>query len=428
MLKSSHAILAIMLVPWLVTGCKSDGNSFQATDLAATDAGGGTETDDADSGDDASAGDEGDGDGVTGDNGDDGGDTDDGNGEDDQPDPPVTDSDTARVITGVHFDVESLKTRAQGSDNWALTWADDESQYAAWGDGGGFGGTDVLHRVSLGLGRIVGNFAQFETNNIWGGLNSLAAATLSGKSYGVLAVGPDLWLWRTGNASNDSAFEVQDLYVSHDDGMTFEPTGVHFRPGHFPASRGFFAPTFLQFGPGYRGAPDNYVYAYAPENKTGKWEVQFPGEICLMRVPMDQMDDRAAYEFFAGLDSRGTPKWTSEIADRSAVFSDPEDGVMRTSVTYNAGLDRYLLVTQQRTSKRGGYIGIYESPTPWGPWHTVLFENAWKVGLQKGEKTVYWNFSNKWTSADGKSTVLVYTGPGADNFGAVKAEFDTIYD
>lgn len=329
------------------------------------------------------------------------------------------------VITGVHFQFDTLLQRAQGSDNWAITWADDESQFATWGDGGGFGGSDDVARVSMGVARINGAANDFTTQNVWGGRNSVAAATFEGKSYGILAVGPDLWLWRTGSGSDDAAFGIQDLFVSRDYGISFEPAGVAFTAEDFPSGGGFFAPTFLQSGPGYRDAPDNYVYVYAPEIKSNEWQVQKPGEIALMRVPTEQLANRSAYEFFSGLDFAGTPSWTKEVEDRSPVFSDPENGVMRTSVTYNAGLGRYLLITQQRTTKKGGYIGIYESGAPWGPWNIVLFQDAWKIGLQTGEKSVFWNFSNKWTSADGTRAALVYTGRGSDNFGVVMAEFET---
>lgn len=332
---------------------------------------------------------------------------------------------TTEVITGVSFDFSSLVERAEGSDNWAVTWADDGAQYTTWGDGGGFGGSDQEGRVSMGVARIEGEPEEFTTRNVWGGKDAQAEATFTGKSYGILALGTDLWLWRTGTASTVSAFDRQDLFVSSDNGLTFEAAGVSFTPGDFPSSRGFFAPTFLQFGAGYRGAADEYVYIYAPELKSDEWAVQRPGEITLMRVPVGQLAERAAYEFFTGLDSRGIPGWSSDISERAPVFSDPENGVMLTSVTYNAGLGRYLLVTQQRSIEPGGYIGIYESGAPWGPWNTVLFEDAWALGLQNGEHSVFWNFSNKWTSADGMRSVLVYTGPSADNFGAVAAEFET---
>jgi len=39
------------------------------------------------------------------------------------------------VIKGVTFDFSSRDRRAPGSDNWAITWADDDHTYAAWGDG-----------------------------------------------------------------------------------------------------------------------------------------------------------------------------------------------------------------------------------------------------------------------------------------------------
>lgn len=336
---------------------------------------------------------------------------------------PVSD-----VITGVTFHLDTLVRLAEGSDNWAITWADDDSQYTTWGDGGGFGGTDQDARVSMGVARIRGEPQDFTTQNVWGGNNSLADPTFTGKSYGILALGTDLWLWRTGTESTVSAFERQDLFVSHDNGLTFEGTGVSFKSEDFPSSPGFFAPTFLQFGAGYRGAADEYVYVYAPEITSGDWGVQRPGEISLMRVPVGQLADRSAYEFFTGLDSRGTPGWSSDIGERAPVFSDPENGVMLASVTYNAGLGRYLLVAQQRSMEPGGYIGIYESDAPWGPWRKVLLEDAWELGLQNGEYSVFWNFSNKWTSADGKRAALVYTGPSADNFGLVMVEFETALD
>jgi len=39
------------------------------------------------------------------------------------------------IIGQVVFDGSSHRCRAPGSDNWPVTWADDENQYAAWGQG-----------------------------------------------------------------------------------------------------------------------------------------------------------------------------------------------------------------------------------------------------------------------------------------------------
>lgn len=330
----------------------------------------------------------------------------------------------SQYINTIEFDFSTLKTRAPRSDNWAVTWASDGHQYTTWGDGGGFGGDNELGRVSMGIGKLEGDFNDFTAFNIWGGYNSKTKATFKGKSYGLLDIEGRLWMWKTGNSSDNSAYKEQSLYYSVDGGESWKRTGVDFRPGDSRDGQAFFAPTFLQFGPGYKRARDDYVYIYAPEVRNEEWEVQSPGSISLLRVKVDSMHKKRRYEYFSGLDDQGQPQWTQNINHRKDVFSHPA-GVMRTSVNWNEGLGRYFLVTQMvsRFKKSNGHIGIFESCEPWGPWRTVLFENAWKTGLQKGAKTVFWNFSNRWTSDDGKHFALVYTGPGADEFGALRGSF-----
>ena len=85
------------------------------------------------------------------------------------------------LIRDVRFDFSTLDRRAPGSDNWPLTWADDDRQYAAWGDGGGFGGTNRDGRVGLGVARVQGTADAYRGVNVWGGKNSEAPATFAGK-------------------------------------------------------------------------------------------------------------------------------------------------------------------------------------------------------------------------------------------------------
>ncbi len=329
------------------------------------------------------------------------------------------------VIAGIEFDFGSRREYAPGSDNWAVTWASDDHQYAVWGDGGGFGGTNENGRVSLGVARLEGPFEAVTGVNVWGGKNAERPARFTGKSVGIVAVDGRLYMWRNGDASNKSAFRFSRLYVSRDHARNWQSTSVEFDWRGTNAAKRLFAPTFLQFGRAYANARDDYVYVYAPEAFFQHWEVQYPGEISLMRVPRGRIARPGAYRFFAGFDDSGEPRWTPDIAARKPVFSDPANGVMRASVGYNPGIGRYLLTVQQvsRFRSRNGHIGIYDAPEPWGPWTTVLFENAWQTGLQAGEKTVLWNFSNKWLSPDGRDFVLVYTGPSADNLGMIRGSF-----
>ena len=63
----------------------------------------------------------------------------------------------SKVFSGIEWDFASRKKLAIGSDIWGITWADDGHQYAVWGDGGGFRGTNSRCRVSgTGIARIEG--------------------------------------------------------------------------------------------------------------------------------------------------------------------------------------------------------------------------------------------------------------------------------
>ena len=50
---------------------------------------------------------------------------------------------------------ESIVRKARGSDNWPLTWADDDALYTAYGDGSGFEPL-VPEKLSLGLAKVDG--------------------------------------------------------------------------------------------------------------------------------------------------------------------------------------------------------------------------------------------------------------------------------
>ncbi len=72
--------------------------------------------------------------------------------------PPYPPSD---LITSVVFaPAETVSRMAGGSDNWPLTWAEDDNLYTAYGDGNGFSPfTDI--KLSLGLARVAGDPARY---------------------------------------------------------------------------------------------------------------------------------------------------------------------------------------------------------------------------------------------------------------------------
>jgi hypothetical protein len=318
------------------------------------------------------------------------------------------------VISSASFDFSSHVRRAPGSDNWPLTWADDDHQYASWGDGGGFSGTDSACRVSLGIGRIEGPATGFSGRDIWGHPDCADhPAQFGGKTRTTLSIGSNLYFWGS-PSSGLSGLDYQRLYKSTDHGATWTNTGVEWT---YTTHRiGFFA--FLQFGKAYQGARDGYVYAYASNLQSYAFATQKPGQIFLLRVPVAGLESQSQYQFFRGFDANGNPLWGSH-AERRPVFEDP-NGVMMNSAAYNAGLGRYFLVTNH-TQFGGGNIGIFDAPEPWGPWTTVMYESGWPQGGQV-ERTVFFaNFAPKWWSDGGRSFVLVFTGTnGNDSFNSVE--------
>ena len=70
------------------------------------------------------------------------------------------------VIAGISLDWSTHQRHALGSDNWQLTWADDDHQYGAWADGGGFGGNNRDGRLGLGYVRIEGDWHNYRGVNV----------------------------------------------------------------------------------------------------------------------------------------------------------------------------------------------------------------------------------------------------------------------
>ncbi|MHC4586917.1 MAG: serine hydrolase domain-containing protein, partial [Planctomycetota bacterium] len=61
------------------------------------------------------------------------------------------------LIVKANFEpASSIVRKAKGSDNWPITWADDDNQYTAYGDGWGFE-PKTKKKLSLGIAKITGS-------------------------------------------------------------------------------------------------------------------------------------------------------------------------------------------------------------------------------------------------------------------------------
>jgi hypothetical protein len=311
------------------------------------------------------------------------------------------------VIRQITFaPVATIVRRAKGSDNWPLTWADDDALYGAYGDGHGFE-PFVSAKLSLGFARITGGPADFRGVNFSAAGGEFRGDGRAGrKASGLLMVDGVFYLLAR-NLDN------AQLAWSRDHGATWTWADWKFTPS-------FGCPTFLNFGKNYAGARDDFVYIYSPD---GPGAYEPADRMVLARVPKARLADRAAYEFFVARDASGAPAWSRDIAQRGAVFSHPGN-CYRGGVTYSAALRRYLWcqVLPHSTHPQGmrfqGGFGIYDAPEPWGPWTTAFYAKDWDVG--PGESS---SLPTKWMSTDGRTVHLVFSGD--DSFSVRQATVET---
>jgi CubicO group peptidase (beta-lactamase class C family) len=302
----------------------------------------------------------------------------------------------------------SIVRSAEGSDNWPITWADDDAQYTAYGDGWGFE-PRVEKKLSMGFAKIVGGPDDFHGVNIRTATGETVGQGPEGKkASGIVMVDGVLYLW-VRNAQNSQ------LAWSRDHGRTWTHADWKF-------TSSFGAPTFLNFGRDYDGARDEYVYVYSFDSDSAYDPAD---RMVLARAPTRQITDRTAYEFFVRRETLGEALWSHDVDQRGAVFRHPGQ-CYRSGISYNAALKRYLWVqvlpgaasrqfrTRDKDPRFRGGFGVYDAPEPWGPWTTVYFTPLWDTG--PGESA---SFPTKWMSEDGRTLHLVFSGE--DSFSVRRA-------
>jgi CubicO group peptidase (beta-lactamase class C family) len=305
--------------------------------------------------------------------------------------PPYPPSPVVKKI--VWAPAQQIIRRASGSDNWPITWADDNNQYTAYGDGWGFE-PKTKEKLSLGIAKITGSPPDFSGANVRTETGErMGQGARGAKASGMLMIDGVLYMLvrNTGNSQ---------LAWSADHGESWTWCDWKFKAG-------FGAPTFLNFGRNYAGTPDEFVYIYSHDSDSA---YEPADRMVMTRVPKNEIKNRSSYKFFKGFDNSDRPIWTKNIRERGAVFFNPGK-CYRSQVSYNAGLKIYLWCQVLPASKhpqgtrfQGGF-GVYDAPQPWGPWTTVFYTENWDVG--PGETS---SFPTKWMSADGKTCHLLFSG------------------
>jgi hypothetical protein len=308
-------------------------------------------------------------------------------------DPPYRPSD---VIKKVRFDPErSIIRKAPDSDNWPMTWGDDDQIYTSYGDGRGFE-PFVERKLSQGLAKVEGTPPDFRGVNLRAeSAERVGDGAKGAKASGMLMVDGVLYMWvrNTGNST---------LAWSSDHGKTWT--------WGFKFEESFGCPTFLNFGKNYEGARDEYVYVYSQD---GPSAYEAYDRVVLARVPTGRVREKGAYEYFVR-----DAEWSGKIGARGKVFEYPGH-CERLEAVYDRGIGRYLLAVSYGHGK--GW-GIFEAPQPWGPWRAAFSCTDWGLGETHG-----YRLPAKWMSGDGTRMWLVFSGRGENDAFCIRGTSFDLY-
>jgi hypothetical protein len=183
--------------------------------------------------------------------------------------------------------------------------------------------------------------------------------------------------------------------------------------------------SILQMGRDYSANRDGYIYVYGLNGSIdGRMN-----ELVMFRVPIAQLLNRSAYEYFGGRLGNGGARWVKDIEARAIVHTFPRGWVNRTnlfpddlvveswlpSVVYNEPLGLYMMSSAGIGCAPDGtefgkpsYLGFWVSSTPWGPWRQIHEETSWTPGGDLAACAYAPQIAPKWIAADGKSLWLVW--------------------
>ena len=282
-----------------------------------------------------------------------------------------------RRITGITFHADSDERHGRGADQWPLTWHDDGSLYASWGDGFGF--RETGEKCYVGYTVLTGTLP--------GGLagDDIYCETVSSfpnrKPRGFISVDGTLYSLTT---NIDSSGNDTDVHKSTNDGASWSPHQNLFRGVDGAQLSGF-----VHFGQSYSGIPSHlsgdYVYAVMTDWLATNVDEVKP--LYLARGPREDLLNASAWQWFTGTDASGEGQWGS-IDERDAIVDDAAEnnvgerggpGWFQTIMVYHPEFQQYVL---SYFHDRQGGLTVLVGDRPWGPfdriWHEPLLDTQRK--------------------------------------------------
>ena len=325
--------------------------------------------------------------------------------------PPVAAGSTSAITWA-----SAITRLAPGCGDWTPTWAANGLIYTLYGDCNGVTG-QLSPKRSMGLASINGGpgsnmvLADINTGPAGapdidlanGGLDDTGNGPTGKKPSGMLAVGNTLYAM-VRNVNGSTGTQAQIRYSTN---YTSANSVWNWAKWTFTE---FGYPVFVQYGSDFAGG-GAHVYVVAHDGPSAYVTAD---RFILMRLPVGEILNQAAWEFFSGTPTE--PVWVSwaNRANRKAIFTS-KGRCFRSGMSFNAARGRYYWWQQlsgksQPDTRFFGGFGVYSAPNPWGPWRSVYYNEKWDVG--PGEKA---DFPTKWMS--GADMYLLFSG---DDYFAVR--------
>jgi hypothetical protein len=313
------------------------------------------------------------------------------------------------------------------ADTWYPSWASDDNLYSPFADGqvgnvkvSAFNPKlDPTYESTTGYARISGSDPlNLQVTAL--GIQKSSPWPYRGRFPAANLVLNGIWYYGTYCLDQkDPHLDVDVLgpfvgfRVSKDYGKSWTETACTPANPLFPESGQHGAkvkmgtPHFVDFGKNMQHSPDGKAYLIAHGAVRPDAQLSWSGgdQIYLARIAPtpENVNDLSKYEFFAGRDSSGQPKWSVKFSDIAPLLEwNDRSGCV--TMTYNAPLRKYLMCVLDgfpTMAQMNTYV--LEADEITGPWRLVTFMARF------GEQGYFVNIPSKFISHDGRSAWLCYS-------------------
>jgi len=183
------------------------------------------------------------------------------------------------------------------------------------------------------------------------------------------------------------------------------------------------SPHFVDFGKNMEHSPDGKAYlvghgAEEPDAKPRFANLSWitGDQIYMARVTpsIENINDKAKYEFYAGHDNKGDAAWSNDFNEIRPLL-DWNNNMGCVTVTYDAPLKKYLMCVTDGWPTAGRMNSyILEADKITGPWRLVTYMKDF------GQQGYFLNFPSKFISNDGKELWLCYSANFARDWRDIK--------